>query len=160
MDPCNCPVTLTTHIIGGKWKPSVLFYLEGRVRRFSELQRLLAGPTKKMLTQQLRELERDDIVRRKVYAEVARNIARGTRWVEITAHRNDRQAHAFAIAALTEIFDGLRFAGRDSKNFARTPGARGAAERPGDARESSGEECPKTRELDVSDWHPNAATER
>lgn len=70
MDPCNCPVTLTTHIIGGKWKPSVLFYLEGRVRRFSELQRLLAGPTKKMLTQQLRELERDDIVRRKVYAEV------------------------------------------------------------------------------------------
>ncbi len=70
MDSLNCPVTLTTHIIGGKWKPSILFYLERRLRRFSELQRLLAGPTKKMLTQQLRELERDDIVRRKVYAEV------------------------------------------------------------------------------------------
>src|SRR2546430_9945320 len=54
----------------GKWKPSILFYLERRVCRFSELQRFLAGPTKKMLTQQLRELERDDIVRRKVYAEV------------------------------------------------------------------------------------------
>lgn len=70
MDAFNCPVTLTTHVIGGKWKPSILFYLERSVRRFSELQRLLAGPTKKMLTQQLRELERDDIVRRKVYAEV------------------------------------------------------------------------------------------
>jgi DNA-binding HxlR family transcriptional regulator len=70
MDSKNCPVTLTTHVIGGKWKPSILFYLERRVCRFSELQRFLAGPTKKMLTQQLRELERDDIVRRKVYAEV------------------------------------------------------------------------------------------
>lgn len=70
MDSSNCPVTLTTHIIGGKWKPSILYYLQSKVRRFSELQRLLAGPTKKMLTQQLRELERDDIVRRKVYAEV------------------------------------------------------------------------------------------
>jgi len=70
MDALNCPVTLTTRIIGGKWKPSILFYLEGKVRRFNELQRLLAAPTKKMLTQQLRELERDGLVNRKVYAEV------------------------------------------------------------------------------------------
>jgi DNA-binding HxlR family transcriptional regulator len=70
MDPLHCPVTVTTRIIGGKWKPSILYYLQGRVRRFSELQRLLSGPTKKMLTQQLRELERDDIINRKVYAQV------------------------------------------------------------------------------------------
>ncbi|HTT33928.1 MAG TPA: helix-turn-helix domain-containing protein [Methylomirabilota bacterium] len=70
MDALNCPVTLTTRIIGGKWKPSILFHLEGQVRRFNELQRLLAGPTKKMLTQQLRELERDGLVNRKVFAEV------------------------------------------------------------------------------------------
>ena len=70
MDVINCPVTLTTRIIGGKWKPSILFYLEGRVRRFNELQRILVAPTKKMLTQQLRELERDGLVNRKVYAEV------------------------------------------------------------------------------------------
>jgi DNA-binding HxlR family transcriptional regulator len=70
MDSRNCPVTLTTHIIGGKWKPSILYYLQSHVRRFSELQRLLAGPTKKMLTQQLRELEHDRIIARKVYAEV------------------------------------------------------------------------------------------
>ena len=57
-------------VTGGKWKPSILYYLQGKTRRFSELQRLLSGPTKKMLTQQLRELERDDIILRKVFAQV------------------------------------------------------------------------------------------
>jgi len=70
VDPFNCPVTVTTQIIGGKWKPSILYYLQGRTRRFSELRKLLSGPTKKMLTQQLRELERDDIILRKVFAQV------------------------------------------------------------------------------------------
>ena len=66
----NCPVKLTTDIIGGKWKPLILYYLKGGTLRFGELQRLIPGATKKMLTQQLRELERDDIINRKVYAEV------------------------------------------------------------------------------------------
>ncbi len=70
MDHTNCPVKLTASVIGGKWKPSLLYHLEGRTRRFCELQRLIPGLTKKMLTQHLRELERDGIVRRKVYAEV------------------------------------------------------------------------------------------
>ena len=70
MDHSNCPVKLTASIIGGKWKPSLLFHLEGRTRRFCELQRLIPGLTKKMLTKHLRELERDGIVHRKVYAEV------------------------------------------------------------------------------------------
>lgn len=70
MDQQNCPVKLTASIIGGKWKPALLYYLEGHTRRFCELQRLIPGLTKKMLTQHLRELERDGIIRRKVYAEV------------------------------------------------------------------------------------------
>ncbi|MGA8538298.1 MAG: helix-turn-helix domain-containing protein [Terriglobales bacterium] len=61
---------MTTSIIGGKWKAPLLFYLDGKTRRFCELQRLIPGLTKKMLTQHLRELERDGIVHRKVYAEV------------------------------------------------------------------------------------------
>jgi DNA-binding HxlR family transcriptional regulator len=65
-----CPVKLTADVIGGKWKPLIVFYLEGGTRRFSELQRLIPGMTKKMLTQHLRELERDGIVSRKVYAVV------------------------------------------------------------------------------------------
>jgi DNA-binding HxlR family transcriptional regulator len=70
MEEFYCPVKLTTDIIGGKWKPLILFYLEGRTRRFSELKRLIPQLTKKMLTQHLRELERDEIIRRKVYPEV------------------------------------------------------------------------------------------
>ena len=70
MEEFYCPVKLTTDIIGGKWKPLILFYLEGRTRRFGELQKLIPGLTKKMLTQHLRELERDEVVHRKVYAEV------------------------------------------------------------------------------------------
>ena len=70
MEGFYCPVKLTADIIGGKWKPLILFYLEGRTRRFSELRRLIPGMSKKMLTQHLRELERDDIIRRKIYAEV------------------------------------------------------------------------------------------
>ena len=70
MEEFYCPVKLTTDVIGGKWKPLILFYLEGRTHRFGELQKLIPGMTKKMLTQHLRELERDEVVHRKVYAEV------------------------------------------------------------------------------------------
>lgn len=70
MDAFDCPVKLTSEVIGGKWKPLILFYLERGTHRFSELQRLLPGTTKKMLTKHLRELERDDLVRRKVFAQV------------------------------------------------------------------------------------------
>jgi len=65
-----CPVKLTTDVIGGKWKPLILFYLEGGTKRFGELRRLIPGMTKKMLTQHLRDLERDEIIHRKVYAVV------------------------------------------------------------------------------------------
>ncbi|MGH9497663.1 MAG: winged helix-turn-helix transcriptional regulator [Terriglobales bacterium] len=70
MDDYYCPVKLTADIIGGKWKPMILFYLEGGTRRFGQLQKLIPGMTKKMLTQHLRELEHDEIVHRKVYAVV------------------------------------------------------------------------------------------
>jgi DNA-binding HxlR family transcriptional regulator len=70
MEEFYCPVKLTADIIGGKWKPSILFYLESGTKRFGELRKRIPGLTKKMLTQHLRELERDQIVHRKVYAVV------------------------------------------------------------------------------------------
>jgi DNA-binding HxlR family transcriptional regulator len=66
----HCPVETTLGIIGGKWKPLILYYLTQGTRRFNELKRMLPHVTQQMLTLQLRELERDGIVRRKVYAEV------------------------------------------------------------------------------------------
>lgn len=70
MEEFYCPVKLTADIIGGKWKPMILFYLEGGTQRFGELRKLIPGMTKKMLTQHLRELERDGIIHREVYAVV------------------------------------------------------------------------------------------
>ena len=70
MEEYYCPVKLTADIIGGKWKPLIIFYLESGTKRFGQLQKLIPGMTKKMLTQHLRELESDGIIHRKVYAEV------------------------------------------------------------------------------------------
>ena len=67
----RCPVEVTLAVIGGKWKPLILWHLyEGDVRRFLELQRLIPGITRKMLTQHLRELERDGVVVRQVFDEM------------------------------------------------------------------------------------------
>ena len=66
----NCPVEITLKVIGGRWKMLILRELFKGVRRFSELQKAISGVTQKMLTQQLREMERQGIVSRKVYAQV------------------------------------------------------------------------------------------
>lgn len=66
----NCPIEATLNVIGGKWKVLILYYLEDDIRRFGELKRLIPGITQKMLTQQLRELEADGLINRKVYAQV------------------------------------------------------------------------------------------
>ncbi len=66
----NCSIEVTVGVIGGKWKMLLLWHLREDVRRFNELKRLIPGSTQKMLTAQLRELERDGIVLRKVYPQV------------------------------------------------------------------------------------------
>ncbi|SDZ74698.1 transcriptional regulator, HxlR family [Desulfuromusa kysingii] len=66
----RCTVSVTLDIIGGKWKSLILWQLSFKTLRFSQLQRRLSKVTQKMLTQQLRELERDGLIHRKVYAEV------------------------------------------------------------------------------------------
>src|SRR6516164_6675488 len=66
----HCPAEITLAVIGGRWKVLILYQLFQGVKRFSELSRALDGITQKMLTQQLREMERDGIVRRTVYPQV------------------------------------------------------------------------------------------
>ena len=66
----KCPVKTTLKIIGGRWKVIIIHQLMDGTKRFSELKRAIDGITQKMLTQQLRELERDGVVERKVYPQV------------------------------------------------------------------------------------------
>jgi DNA-binding HxlR family transcriptional regulator len=66
----NNPVEFALEKIGGKWKMPILYRLKNDVRRYSELKKGLLKVTHKMLSQQLRELEADDFIARKVYPVV------------------------------------------------------------------------------------------
>jgi DNA-binding HxlR family transcriptional regulator len=66
----NCPVTHAVRLMGRRWKPLVLYYLGPGPLRFGELRRCIPEATQKMLTQTLRELEKDGLVLRKVYPQL------------------------------------------------------------------------------------------
>ena len=66
-DQMGCPVEACTEVIGGKWKGEILYILFTGTKRYGELRKLVPGATQRMLTLQLRELEEDGIVQRKVY---------------------------------------------------------------------------------------------
>ena len=66
----GCAVEATLALIDGKWKGVVLYHLLGGTLRFNELRRRAASCTQRMLTTQLRELEADGLLPRKIYAEV------------------------------------------------------------------------------------------
>ena len=65
-----CALAVMLDRLGGKWKCIILWQVMEGPRRFSELRRTMPGITQKMLTQQLRDLERDGFLNRRVYAEV------------------------------------------------------------------------------------------
>jgi DNA-binding HxlR family transcriptional regulator len=66
----RCPAEATIEVLGGRWKAHVIWLLLQGTRRFGELYRGLPGVTQKVLTQQLRELEADGVLSRKVFAQV------------------------------------------------------------------------------------------
>lgn len=66
----HCAMDITMDYIGGKWKTVVLWYLRKNKKRFSELKRLIPNITEKMLSIQLKDLENDGLVERKIYPEV------------------------------------------------------------------------------------------
>jgi DNA-binding HxlR family transcriptional regulator len=68
--PSECPITSTIDVIGGKWKPILIWLLMEKPYRFGELHKSIPGIALKVLSRQLKELEEDGIVKRKVFAEV------------------------------------------------------------------------------------------
>ena len=66
----GCDVEATLSVVGGRWKPVLLFHLLDGKKRFGELCRLTPNATQRMITLQLRELEDDGVISRRVFAEV------------------------------------------------------------------------------------------
>lgn len=69
-NPYNCPVTHCLNKIGGKWKILIIYGISKKCNRFSSLKKALPLISKQMLVNQLRELEEDKIIERKIYAEI------------------------------------------------------------------------------------------
>lgn len=71
---CNeakgCPITATMELIGGKWKPVILYNLTFDTRRFGEISARIPNISRKVLTQQLKELEKDGLVIRREFKEI------------------------------------------------------------------------------------------
>ncbi|HAQ36948.1 MAG TPA: transcriptional regulator [Saprospirales bacterium] len=66
----SCPITATLNVIGGKWKSVILWYLREKPLRFSELHKLIPKCSLKIFNSDLKDLEKDGIVKREVFAEV------------------------------------------------------------------------------------------
>ena len=66
----TCPVESAVAVIGGRWKPIILFYLVEKALRFSEIRRAIPNVSDRMLTRSLKELERDGLIKRAIFAEV------------------------------------------------------------------------------------------
>lgn len=65
-----CPIGGALSVFAGRWKPEILWQLGNGSMRFNQLQRAIGGVSQKMLTQQLRELERDGLVNRTQFPEI------------------------------------------------------------------------------------------
>jgi DNA-binding HxlR family transcriptional regulator len=67
----HCALEYAVDIIGGKWKPRIILFLgDNKTIRFGELERLLPETTRKVLVEQLKELEHDDVIMRTAYPQV------------------------------------------------------------------------------------------
>lgn len=66
----GCPIEASLDVIGNKWKGVILYHLMKGTKRFNELRRLIPNVSQRILTLQLRELENDHVIIRKVYAVV------------------------------------------------------------------------------------------
>ena len=67
-EPCGLDVAFA--VVGGKWKPLILFHLSSGPKRFGDLRRLVAGVSEKVLTQQLRELASAGVLTRHDHQQV------------------------------------------------------------------------------------------
>jgi len=102
----GCPVEALMEVVGGRWKPVILHHLMGGTRRFGAFRRLVPEVSQRMLTQHLRELERDGLVHREVYREVPPRVEYSLTARGRTLEPLLRQMNEWAVAHLVEASRG------------------------------------------------------
>lgn len=113
----RCFFELTLQVIGGKWKPIIIYQLavEG-VMRFGELRRSVVGVTERMLTRQLRELEKDGLVHRRVYRQVPPKVEYTLKPLGVKLIPILLQMREWGVEYEMQIQKGIEFAGEDFEN--------------------------------------------
>lgn len=66
----ECPIETVINVLGGKWKPVIYWHLIESTKRFSDLEKLIPAVSQKMLTQHLRDLEREGVIERTIHPVV------------------------------------------------------------------------------------------
>ncbi|WP_034639102.1 winged helix-turn-helix transcriptional regulator [Desulfofalx alkaliphila] len=102
-----CPMALVQKIISGKWKILILWYLSYNTLRFSEIKKRLPYTTQKMLTQQLRSLEEDKLIFRKVYPVVPPKVEYGLTEIGKKIIPILEMMHGFGTGYLEQGYDGV-----------------------------------------------------
>jgi DNA-binding HxlR family transcriptional regulator len=116
----DCGFATALNVIGGKWKTDILWEINLAPRRFGELRRILSGISEKVLTQQLREMEADDLIRREVFPGKVQR-------VEYSATEFGRSLnHTVTVMADWGKAYEIRMALEDEKEQAPHPGASSA----------------------------------
>ncbi|ACV61369.1 transcriptional regulator, HxlR family [Desulfofarcimen acetoxidans DSM 771] len=101
----KCPMVLVQKIVSGKWKILILWYLSYNTLRFNDIKKRLPHVTQKMLTQQLRSLEEDNLIFRKVYAVVPPKVEYGLTEVGKEIIPILEMMHGFGAKYLEQVYD-------------------------------------------------------
>ncbi|WP_347490149.1 winged helix-turn-helix transcriptional regulator [Desulfoscipio sp. XC116] len=101
-----CPMILVQKIVSGKWKILILWYLSYSTLRFNDIKKRLPYVTQKMLTQQLRSLEKDKLIFRKVYPVVPPKVEYGLTEIGKKIIPILEMMHGFGAEYLEQGYDG------------------------------------------------------
>lgn len=96
----HCPVEVSMDILSGKWKCLMLWHLHEGTKRYKELERIVPGVSQKMLTQQLKELEKDGLISRTVYPEVPPRVEYNLTELGQSAFPILEKMHSWAVGSL------------------------------------------------------------
>lgn len=118
----NCPTRQVLNLISDKYTVLVMVFLHNKPRRFNELQRVITGVSQKMLTQTLRNLERDGLITRTVFPEVPPHVEYaitplGQTLIEpLAALRAWAETNIETVLDAQQVYDGKYADGTRSKN--------------------------------------------